>query len=168
MSTEIWLPVPGYEYKFIVSDHGTLYNILTRKIVKGAKLPIGGHIYLKLESHRVPGTKGKNRTSISAYIHQLVLLAFVGEPPTRMESRHLNGVPDDNRLFNLIYGTRRRNLQDRKWHNGTSLYKLSPEDVKAIKFKFSVGYRAEDISIEYDIHIRTVYDILQCMYHNDV
>ena len=51
----------------------------------------------------------------SRQVHQLVLEAFVGKRPvvtgTLVDVLHLNGVPYDNRLENLRYGTRSENLK---------------------------------------------------------
>lgn len=46
-------------------------------------------------------------------VHILVMLAFVGPRPDGMQTRHRNGIPDDNRLENLIYGTPGENSRDR-------------------------------------------------------
>lgn len=50
------------------------------------------------------------------YVHQIVLLAFVGPPPERHEVRHLDGDSLNNRLDNLTYGTRAQNIADAKRH----------------------------------------------------
>jgi hypothetical protein len=67
-------------------------------------------------------------------VHRLVLEAFAGPSPSRHVCRHLNGNPTDNRWpENLEWNTRRRNLQDIKWHGGHRQQRLTVEDVKAIK-----------------------------------
>ena len=45
-------------------------------------------------------------------VHQAVLWAFVGKQDIGIEVRHLNSNPSDNRLENLIYGTKSENMQD--------------------------------------------------------
>jgi hypothetical protein len=47
-------------------------------------------------------------------VHRLVLEAFVGPCPRGLECRHRNDVGADNRLTNLVWGTRRENLLDRR------------------------------------------------------
>lgn len=49
-------------------------------------------------------------------VHQLVVLAFIGPRPEGMEVRHLNGIRSDNRLENLMYGTKKENMADRALH----------------------------------------------------
>lgn len=44
--------------------------------------------------------------------HTLVATAFLGLRPERMECRHLNGDPADNRLANLAWGTSSQNGHD--------------------------------------------------------
>jgi len=44
-------------------------------------------------------------------VHQLVLLAFVGEP-NDLVARHLDGDQSNNALVNLQYGTQSENVQD--------------------------------------------------------
>lgn len=51
-----------------------------------------------------------------AFVHRLVLEAFVGPCPAGMEVLHINGVRDDNRLENLRYGTRSENMRDALRH----------------------------------------------------
>ena len=50
------------------------------------------------------------------FVHRLVLAAFVGSCPVGKESRHLNGIPYDNRLENLCWGTHRENCCDKTQH----------------------------------------------------
>lgn len=51
------------------------------------------------------------------YVHELVLVAFVGPRPSPdHEVLHGNGVRDDNRLENLRWGTVQENADDRRRH----------------------------------------------------
>ena len=49
-------------------------------------------------------------------VHAAMLTAFVGPRPNGAETRHLNGVADDNRLVNLAWGTRADNVADKRRH----------------------------------------------------
>lgn len=118
--TETWLPIPGYDGRYSVSDHGrvrserravtngnssrTVPEMVLRPYVRN------GYSMVQLSV----GDKGKHHL-----IHRLVLLAFVGECPEGMEVRHLDGVRSNNRLANLAYGTKSENQRDRIRH-GTS------------------------------------------------
>ena len=56
-----------------------------------------------------------------AFVHVLVLEAFVGPRPEGMQCCHNNGIADDNKLKNLRWDTPRNNVRDRKLH-GTYQY----------------------------------------------
>lgn len=74
-----------------------------------------------------------------ALVHRLVLLAWVGPPPTpQHETAHENGVKTDNRVENLAWKTHKENCADRARHgtdNRGLIYnnKLTPEQVEEIK-----------------------------------
>jgi DNA-binding XRE family transcriptional regulator len=55
----------------------------------------------------VPGSRQVRR-----YVHRLVLLAFVGDPPLGTEACHNDGNRDNNRLSNLRWDTRISNVSD--------------------------------------------------------
>jgi hypothetical protein len=55
------------------------------------------------------------------FVHVLVLEAFVSPRPEGMYCCHNNGIPDDNRLFNLRWDTPKNNVHDRRFH-GTYQY----------------------------------------------
>jgi hypothetical protein len=121
---ENWKPIPGYENSYEVSDHGNVrslwrevkYGRHGQTIYKGRELKQtrtkNGYLSVKLSTHDGPKT---------AYVHHLVLRAFVGERPftiERSEIRHLDGHKRNNRLSNLCYGTAKENAEDRKRHRG--------------------------------------------------
>jgi hypothetical protein len=57
---------------------------------------------------------GKRR---NFYVHELVLLVFVGPRPSeKHEALHGNATRDDNRLENLRWGTTKENADDREKH----------------------------------------------------
>ena len=114
MTIESWLPVPGFE-GYEVSSWGRVRS-LPRTIVRSngrtnsvkariKKLTDDGKGYLVVNLSRM------GRSNVR-FVHQLVLEAFVGPCPERMECRHLNGVPTDNRLANLAWGTSSENKFD--------------------------------------------------------
>lgn len=49
-------------------------------------------------------------------IHKLVLDAFVGQCPSGLQARHINGNPADNRVENLGWCTSKENHADRRTH----------------------------------------------------
>lgn len=139
---EIWKAIPGYEGKYEVSTHGRV-----RSLPHHVRLVIRGKGYLRLSPGRIlkPGKTKSGHVSVSLgrhnskLVHYLVLLAFVGERPKNYDILHLNGIPDDNRLQNLKYGSRRENLlQDYR----TGIRKLTKEHwTKAYLARLAKGFK---------------------------
>ena len=96
----VWRTLPsnsGYR----ISSSGLVMNassglILTPWVHKS------GHLYLKLG-------RGK-----SYQVHHLVLSAFSVFRPDGYECRHLDGNPSNNDINNLVWGTRKENIEDLK------------------------------------------------------
>ena len=88
------------------------------------------HYHIMLKGH------GRCR---SFYIHSLVLRAFVGDRAARQECRHVDGVPKNNRLQNLIWGTRKQNVADQFAHGAFAVgirhgnAKLTDRQVRMIR-----------------------------------
>lgn len=100
-ASEIWLPIPGFELLYSVSNQGRVRSAAGR--MKSSRAANGGHLYVELWKH--------NKRS-RPYIHRLVLLTFNGPGCPGEEVRHLNGTPTDNRLSNLAWGSRSENMLD--------------------------------------------------------
>lgn len=79
---------------------------LKERILKQQRMP-KGHMQVTL---LLPSGK---RTF---FVHRMVLTAFVG--PSELGTRHLNDLPDDNRLVNLMWGTQKENMADREYAKG--------------------------------------------------
>ena len=110
---EIWKVIPGYVGQYEVSDQGRVRSFrrnLQGRVLKPGRMP-AGHMSVAL------GRKN------SQCVHKLVLLAFVGAAPARHECLHINGVPNDNRLINLRWGTRSENMKDAYAHGARDLVK---------------------------------------------
>jgi HNH endonuclease/NUMOD4 motif len=122
-----WRSVPHYE-AYEVSDEGQVRR--NGRILKMQPGPTG-HLSVTLHDK---GTKKQ------AQVHRLVLIAFVGSPPSKMETRHYpDQNPANNRLDNLSWATRKINFGD-KAEKGTLLKgdrnpnaTLTWEDVIAIR-----------------------------------
>lgn len=50
------------------------------------------------------------------YVHRLVLEAFRGKPKPGQEGRHMDGNTQNNALTNLRWGSRSRNMRDKRRH----------------------------------------------------
>lgn len=102
----MWADVPGWEGLYRVSDAGEVYSERSRRVLK-PRPETDGHtsVVLCLNGHREPWLT-----------HRLILTAFVGPCPDGQEGCHGNGIPDDNRLENLRWGTRSDNTYDKIAH----------------------------------------------------
>lgn len=123
---EIWKDIPNYEGEYQASNMGRIRSLdryvrginhysgrefrrrISGKILKPARFCKSGHVSVVLDH----GNSG-------IPVHQLVMRAFVGEPPAGMEVLHINGNPKDNRLENLRYGTRTENILDVYYQGGS-------------------------------------------------
>mgnify|MGYP002606053720 CR=1 FL=1 len=120
MNEEVWKAVPNYEGKYEVSSLGrvrSLPHFVRGRNAKGVR-------FLRLSPGRVlrPGKTKSGHVSVaigrgnSRLVHQLVLEAFVGPRPKSIDGMtvdvlHINGIPSDNRLENLKYGSRGENVR---------------------------------------------------------
>lgn len=111
---ERWLPVPGYEGYYEVSDQGNVRSIprVVNTKTGPRRLPgrmlrqvpcRSGHIRLCLNKDGVPA---------SVEVHRLVAAAFIGPRPDGMFVCHWNDDPSDNRVENLRYATPAQNVSD--------------------------------------------------------
>lgn len=147
---EQWLPIPGWEGLYDVSDHGRVRS-LDRTVLRGGHpMKCRGRIlspnrdidgYLLISLHRA-GKESKKK------IHRLVLEAFVSPCPDGMECLHDDGNVANNRLTNLRWGTPSENAYDKKRHgtdhhlNNTCCphgHRLEPPNL--VKSKERLGYR---------------------------
>jgi DNA-binding XRE family transcriptional regulator len=116
---ERWLPVPGWEGFYDVSDLGRVRSL---DRVTGRQRPrrLAGCI-LKPQlanNGRFRVTLRRDGVKTDQMVHRLVMLAFVGPCPPGLEVLHGVGRELDNRLVNLKYGTHSENTLD-KYRDGT-------------------------------------------------
>lgn len=141
LTEERWLPVPGYEGAYSVSDFGRVrseprsvpYGNSMRSVagrIKKASLH-NGYLYVILYL---------NGEYSNEAVHRLVLLAFVGNPPAKsMQAAHGDGKPANCRLSNLRWATPKENMADRVIHGTANrgerhgLSKLTTSSVLAIR-----------------------------------
>ena len=111
-AAEVWLPVPGYEGRYEISDRGNARS-LDRVVADGrhykGKLIVGS---FDTDGYRQIGLRASNGTRKTWKIHALVLLAFVGPRPEGYFACHNNGDNTDNRLSNLRWDTAAANAAD--------------------------------------------------------
>lgn len=95
-----WLPVPGLEDRYEVSDQGHVRSLRRGNRFLGSDVCRG---YKRVTIH-CP-VRGQH----TRYVHTLVAEAFLGPRPEGMECNHLNCDKLDNRVENLQWVTRSEN-----------------------------------------------------------
>jgi len=124
MAKANWLPIPGWEGLYEVSDRGQVRS-LNRRIVTlnphgvlSARNYAGRVLKLFVTGKGYPSVKLSRlgQEPITFYVHEAVMTAFVGPRPVDLEVCHWNGNPADNRLANLRYDTRKANALDAQRH----------------------------------------------------
>lgn len=148
-AVEVWMPVHGFEGSYEVSSFGHVRS-LDRVQVYSRTVPHSGAVVLVRRMHRGrmlrPGQMSSGHLSVSLgrehgsrCVHTLVLEAFVGPRPDGMDSLHRDGVPTNNWIGNLHWGTRSENLLDAVKHGqkkvGENVWsaKLTAPDVAKIR-----------------------------------
>jgi hypothetical protein len=140
--TENWLPIPGWEGLYEVSDHGRIKS-LDRVVSNGAttvrRIP-GRCLKLVERDGYMTATLKKGDRQQRVYVNRLMLLVFKPIAGSEeLQSCHRNGRRDDNRLDNLRWDDHAGNAADRAIH-GTSLVgeghpnsRLCDESVRIIR-----------------------------------
>lgn len=117
--SEQWRDIPNHQGIYQVSDMGhvrSLPRVVTcrdgqaRKFAGKTLRPALNEKGYAVVNLRRPGV------SKTFLVNKLVIEAFRGPTPQGMETRHLNGIPDDNRLGNLAFGTPVDNAADKIRH----------------------------------------------------
>lgn len=127
---------PGYR----VGTDGSLLSAWTT----GRKARIGDVWKVRKLSSGPAGhpsaTLYRDRKHVTVLVHALVLEAFRGPCPKGYECCHEDGNPKNNSIDNISWGTRQKNMMDRRRHgvdnrgsrNGRSV--LTEGDVYALRF----------------------------------
>jgi hypothetical protein len=165
---EVWRPIPGYEDLYIISSQG---------IVKSQPRLVyyGDHRSYRFEPQKIKkqtltGNKKYVRATLTnkygitkhVAIHRLLAWAFIGPQDQGIEVRHINGDGLDNRVENIIYGTKSDNMRDAITHRTFSMSewhpcaKLTNEQVRHIR-ESSEHYK--DLARKFDIHPNTIHKI---------
>jgi hypothetical protein len=111
--------VPGFPGYRVGSD-GTLWTSRNTYGEWKQRVPSktnGGYLDIRLR---------KDSASHKRYMHRLIALAFIGEPPDGTEVNHKNGNRLDNRAQNLEYVTRSHNIKHAQAVMGSYLGNKKP------------------------------------------
>ena len=161
MTEEIWKQIPGYEGRYQASTFGQIRSV-DRSITQIGRWgkPVTRNLRGKILR---PGTSNSGHLSVvlghgehGSQVHQLVLLTFKGPCPHGLEIRHLNGIPSDNFLENIIYGTRRENILD-VYAIGKAWRILTAEKALEIRSAINSGEKISLIAKRFNVSLDIVY-----------
>ena len=102
-------------------------------------------------------------------VHRLVLLAFIGQPPDRMEGCHNDGNLENNSLDNLRWDTHQSNTLDAIRHGALvplkgeqhGNAKLTEENVRIIRQLYLSGqYTQRQLGKMFSVSKRPIYSIV--------
>ncbi len=161
MPTEKWLPIPGYEGRYCVSDHG---NVMSMSYM-GTGLPglisfslSRGYRSIELQTGPI-----KKRFTV----HRLVMMAFVGPRPNGMHINHIDGVKTNNRRENLEYITPSENqkhshrigLQSNVGENHSQAV-LNEAKVRSIRRKAKAGMSKHALAAEFGVSYSAIHYVI--------
>ena len=160
-NAEKWRPVPvePYNRAYLISSLGRCRSV-KRETKRGKR---GGGLL-----RPAPNSNGYPSVSLSVMsqqrtfkIHQLVLKAFVGEPPPGEEARHLDGNRGRSVISNLAWGTRKENAADRTAHGRVRCgerqpnAKLTDAIVVDMRRRHAAGETVTALANEYKVEYST-------------
>lgn len=164
---ERWLPVPGYEGRYEVSDWGRVRSSTSR--IRGFYCKIMVQRFDKDGYKRISLRTFKGGISPKTFkIHGLVLEAFVGPCPTGCISNHKDYNRANNRIHNLEYLTPKQNYQ----HSYSRIFmalsrgekhpfaKLKCSDIPEIFRLRKEGVSQRNIGLRFSVAAGTIADVI--------
>jgi len=164
---ERWAPIPGWPYE--ASDQGRIRRST------GGKGAQKGKILSSMKSQlwqykSVLLYRGGRETSKRFNVHQLVMLAFVGEPPPDHQVNHKDGNKANNRLENLEYVTISENHLH-AYETGLRSYvpkRLAVLDVLEIRDRAKAEPDFEALAEDYGVSVDTIRNVVHRRTYQDV
>lgn len=166
MVSEQWLPIPGYEGLYEVSNQGRVRSLdrsVRRSITNekaGMRWYRGKLKTVYFDNHGYPSVSlCKNSKQLPYRVSRLVLMAFHSIPFAGAEACHKNHDRSDNRIENLHWGTRQEN-EDEKTTSGrrpmTTVNKVTPESATLARILYAKGWSQKALSRVLSCHLSNI------------
>jgi hypothetical protein len=91
-----------------------------------------------------------------AYVHRLVMEAFLGLNPDRKEVNHIDGDKSNNKLSNLEWVTHSENHRHAASAGLSATVALDPDAVRAIKAKLHLGSTMVQIAKDHGVSVSAI------------
>lgn len=100
---EIWKDIKGFEGLYKISNHGNVYSIRRKKILKPSNSgDKDWYLHVTLYNHQIAKT---------FFVHRLVAFAFLPNPNNYMLVNHKSGVKSNPHVDNLEWNTDSMNIK---------------------------------------------------------
>ena len=156
-TSELWVPVRGYEGLYEVSNYGRVRSV--SRVIEGRWGPtkrIGCLLTLTTANGRyMKAALCKDGELKQHQVHRLVLLAFIGDPPEGFVCDHIDNDIRNNNLTNLRWLSSIDNLRRRR------SMKLTMEAVNTIRSKINTGASVENLVKEHKVSYRHIKDVIE-------
>jgi hypothetical protein len=164
---ERWLPAPGWEHTYEVSDLGRVRSIdrVVPTTTRGNRRVRGKvkTVYrFKTNYPTVTFYDAERQQPLPVPVHRLVCRAFHGPPPSKAHVvAHWDGNPENNRADNLRWATAKENAEDTQRHGRRygQNSKITEDAARAIIAAANSGERPKDIMQRLGLSRHTVYNV---------
>jgi len=159
--------IPGYDGRYFINEQGQVWSCFRNRILT-QHLDSQKRYFQSLMM--VPGRK----TGIPRYIHKLVAITWLGNPPGEIGSKrgqycvnHKDGNKLNNHTDNLEWTTCEGNLRH-AWENGLQNFGenrpnalFTSEDVRSIRSRLLAGEKCKAIAVEFGVGVECIKKIQQ-------
>jgi hypothetical protein len=169
---EVWREASGFP-NYLISNYGRIYS-KPRTIARKGSAPVytdrnrdstAAHTIARDGRFMNPSlSKGYPRVTLRrdgqthyVFVHQLMMLTFIGAVPEGQEVRHRNDSRADCRLSNLEYGTRAQNIADCKKNGGFRNGAAHLTDALVLEiYNRPLSETGASLAAEFGVHVSTI------------